>query len=86
MRGYPHYINTPRYAGLYSRDIIAMVAGGEGDGGGVSSHTVSVCSYNQISGLAVIFRENIGRHTYSVVLNFFVERTDFTKSQMSTKK
>ena len=31
-------------------------------------------------------RENIGRHTYSVVLNFFVERTDFTKSLMSTKK
>ena len=31
-------------AGLYSRDIIAMVAGGEGDGGGGSSHTVSVCS------------------------------------------
>ena len=30
MPGYPHYINTPRYAGLYSRDIIAMVAGGEG--------------------------------------------------------
>ena len=30
VRGYPHYINTPRYAGLYSRDIIAMVAGGEG--------------------------------------------------------
>ena len=54
VRGYPHYINTPRYAGLYSRDIIAMVAGGEGDGGGGSSHTVSVCSYDQISGLAVI--------------------------------
>jgi len=31
-------------------------------------------------------RENIGRHTYSVVLKFFVERTDFTKSLMSTKK
>ena len=31
-------------------------------------------------------RENIGRHTYSVVLKFLVERTDFTKSQMSTKK
>ena len=31
-------------------------------------------------------RENVGRHTYSVVLKFFVERTDFTKSQMSTKK
>ena len=31
-------------------------------------------------------RENIGRHTYSVVLNFFVERTDFTISLMSTKK
>ena len=30
--------------------------------------------------------ENIGRHTYSVVLKFFVERTDFTKSLMSTKK
>ena len=24
-------------------------------------------------------RENIGRHTYSVILKFFVERTDFTK-------
>ena len=33
-----------------------------------------------------ISRENIGRHTYSVVLKFFVERTDFTKSLMSTKK
>ena len=31
-------------------------------------------------------RENIGRHTWAVVLKFFVERTDFTKSQMSTKK
>ena len=31
-------------------------------------------------------RENIGRHTYSVVLKFFVERPDFTKSLMSTKK
>ena len=31
-------------------------------------------------------RENIGRHTYSVVLKFFVERTDFTKSLMSTNK
>ena len=31
-------------------------------------------------------RENIGRHTYSVVLNFFVERPDFTKSLMATKK
>ena len=31
-------------------------------------------------------RENIGRHTYSVVLKFFVEITDFTKSLMSTKK
>ena len=31
-------------------------------------------------------RENIGRHTHSVVLKFLVERTDFTKSQMSTKK
>ena len=31
-------------------------------------------------------RENIGRHTYSVVLKFFLERTDFTKSLMSTKK
>ena len=31
-------------------------------------------------------RENIGRHTYSAVLKFFVERTDFTKSLMSTKK
>ena len=31
-------------------------------------------------------RENIGRHTYSVILKFFVERTDFTKSLMSTKK
>ena len=33
-----------------------------------------------------VSRENIGRHTYSVVLNFFVERTYFTKSLMSTKK
>ena len=33
-----------------------------------------------------VTRENIGRHTYSVVLKFFVERTDFTKSLMSTKK
>ena len=31
-------------------------------------------------------RENIGRHTWAVVLKFFVERTDFTKSLMSTKK
>ena len=31
-------------------------------------------------------RENIGRHTSAVVLKFFVERTDFTKSLMSTKK
>ena len=31
-------------------------------------------------------RKNIGRHTYSVVLKFFVERPDFTKSLMSTKK
>ena len=39
-----------------------------------------LCWYVDIS------RENIGRHTYSVVLKFFVERTDFTKSLMSTKK
>ena len=31
-------------------------------------------------------RDNIGIHTYSVILNFFVERPDFIKSQMSTKK
>ena len=31
-------------------------------------------------------RENIGRHTFSVVLKFLVERTNFTKLQMSTKK
>ena len=31
-------------------------------------------------------RENIGRHTWAVVLKFFAERTYFTKSQMSTKK
>ena len=31
-------------------------------------------------------RESIGRHTFSVVLKFLVERTDFTKLQMSTKK
>ena len=31
-------------------------------------------------------KENIGRHTWAVVLKFFVERTDFTKSLMSTKK
>ena len=31
-------------------------------------------------------RENIGRHTWAVVLKFFVERTDFTKLLMSTKK
>ena len=38
---------------------------------------VGVHYYNDVrTGL----RENIGRHTYSVVLNFFVERTDFTKS------
>ena len=34
----------------------------------------------------ILPREKIGRHTYSVVLKFFVERTDFTKSLMSTKK
>ena len=34
----------------------------------------------------VISRENIGRHTWAVVLKFFVERTDFTKSLMSTKQ
>ena len=31
-------------------------------------------------------RENIGRHTWAVVHKFFVERTVFTKSLMSTKK
>ena len=31
--------------------------------------------------LGPLRRENIGRHTYSVVLKFFVERTDFTKCQ-----
>ena len=31
-------------------------------------------------------RDNIGIHTYSVILNFFVERPDFTRSLMSTKK
>ena len=35
---------------------------------------------------ASISRENIGMHTYSVVLKFFVERNDFTKSLMSTEK
>ena len=34
----------------------------------------------------LVVRENIGRNTYSVVLKFFVERTDFTKSLMSKKK
>ena len=32
------------------------------------------------------YRENIGRHAYLVVLKFFVERTDFTQTQMSTNK
>ena len=31
-------------------------------------------------------RENIGRHTWAVILKFFAERTCLTKSQMSTKK
>ena len=32
------------------------------------------------------YRDNIGIHTWAVVLKFFVERTYFTKSLMSTKK
>ena len=31
-------------------------------------------------------RDNIGIHTYAVVLKFFVERTYFIKSLMATKK
>ena len=31
-------------------------------------------------------RNNIGIHTYAVILKFFVERTYFIKSLMSTKK
>ena len=31
-------------------------------------------------------KENSRRHICAVVLKFFVERTDFTKSLMSTKK
>ena len=38
------------------------------------------------SGQGVPTKENNRRHTYSVVLNLFVERTYFTKSLMSTKK
>ena len=49
-----------------------------------------VISYSECGALPSVQgpsdRENIGRHTYSVVLKFFVERTDFTKSLMSTKK
>ena len=42
---------------------------------------------DSISGhLNELSRENIGRHTWAVVLKFFAERTYFTKSQMSTKK
>ena len=42
--------------------------------------------YSADAGVWVWSRDNIGIHTYAVVLNFFVERTDFTKSLMSTKK
>ena len=41
---------------------------------------------NKINVNGSISRENIGRHTRAVVLKFFVEGTDFTKSLMSTKK
>ena len=42
--------------------------------------------YPSTKTLGIATRENIGKHTYSVVLKVFVARTDFTKSLMSTKK
>ena len=36
--------------------------------------------------LAELAKENSRRHTRAVILKFFVERPDFTKSLMATKK